>query len=87
MRALLIKTGTPQNNQWNSNHIGPLPNVRNAIEELQRRLQLPTDYPLWDIAKLYMAGDKVSWKNKKWIAISNNQGWEPGNLEFWREIL
>ncbi len=39
MRSLLIETGTPQRPGFINNHIGPLPNVRNAINTLQRRLQ------------------------------------------------
>ncbi|HGJ5900002.1 S8 family peptidase [Arsenophonus apicola] len=42
MRALLIKTGTPQNYFSNkkNGHIGPIPNVRNAINELKNILRL-----------------------------------------------
>ncbi|HGJ5856906.1 S8 family serine peptidase [Arsenophonus nasoniae] len=42
MRALLIETGTPQGFHQTSNrwlNIGPLPNVRRAINTLKRRLQ------------------------------------------------
>ncbi|HGJ5874148.1 MAG TPA: S8 family serine peptidase [Arsenophonus apicola] len=38
MRSLLIETGTPQRPGFINNHIGPLPNVRNAINVLQQGL-------------------------------------------------
>lgn len=34
-----METGTPQRPGFINNHIGPMPNVRNAIHALQRRLQ------------------------------------------------
>jgi len=37
MRKLLIETGAPQGNKVDG-HIGPLPNVRNAIEKLKRTI-------------------------------------------------
>ncbi|HGJ5877068.1 MAG TPA: hypothetical protein ACHBX0_12830 [Arsenophonus sp.] len=40
MRVLLIETGIPQNINvpGENKHIGPLPNICNAINELKRRL-------------------------------------------------
>lgn len=38
MRELLIKTGIPQRDPENG-HIGPIPNIRDAIEELKLRMR------------------------------------------------
>ncbi|MFS1563019.1 MAG: S8 family serine peptidase [Candidatus Arsenophonus phytopathogenicus] len=37
MRSLLIETGTPQRHGFINNYIGPLPNIRNAINALQQQ--------------------------------------------------
>lgn len=84
MRSLLIQTGTPQGT---GGHIGPLPNIRRAIEALN----VVQTYPQWVPTRTYVAGDRVSWNGSNWQSGWWNQGVEPGTQERgggfpWRRI-
>lgn len=74
MRKLLIETGTAQGT---GGHIGPLPNVKRAIEALA----VPNTYPLWEPNKAFVAGDRVSWNGSNWQAQWWSVGVQPGTPE------
>lgn len=74
MRSLLIATGRPQGT---GGHIGPLPNIRAAIESLS----MPSTYPQWQSNRDYTTGDRVSWNGANWQARWWNRNVQPGTRE------
>ncbi|WGL99855.1 S8 family serine peptidase (plasmid) [Arsenophonus sp. aPb] len=56
-------------------------------DSINHNFMVFNEFPLWERNGHYRKGAKVSWKNKKWVAISNNRGWEPGDDSgYWREV-
>lgn len=39
-----------------------------------------------DSTNPYMRGDKVSYNGKTWISTIDNNVWEPGTVEYWKEV-
>ena len=39
-----------------------------------------------DSTNPYMRGDKVNYKGKTWISTIDNNVWEPGTVEYWKEV-
>lgn len=48
------------------------------------------EYPSWSqpagAHDAYSAGDKVSHDGKHWISTIDNNVWEPGTVEYWKEV-
>ena len=76
MRSLLIQTGTPQGN---GGHIGPLPNIRRAIEALQGSSDIPAPWSPGAIR--YEVDDLVTHNGYIWkctYAHISQTVWAPG---------
>ncbi|NXZ90053.1 S8 family serine peptidase [Serratia fonticola] len=76
MRDLLIKTGT---RQGSGGHIGPLPNIRMAIEALQSCGDKPVRWSPNSVH--YEVDDLVEHNERKYICTQahvSNSGWAPG---------
>ena len=39
-----------------------------------------------DSTNPYMRGDRVSYNGKTWISTIDNNVWEPGTVEYWKEV-
>lgn len=39
-----------------------------------------------DSTNPYMRGDKVNYNGKTWISTIDNNVWEPGTVEYWKEV-
>ncbi len=39
-----------------------------------------------DSTNPYMAGDKVTHNGKMWVSTIDNNVWEPGTVEYWKEV-
>ncbi|MFW5402336.1 S8 family serine peptidase, partial [Yersinia sp. 1252 StPb PI] len=88
MRSLLIQTGTPQGS---GGHIGPLPNIRRAIEVLKGGV-VETPAPWSPNGVRYELGDLVSHNSYIWKCIyanTSNAGWAPGapGVYLWSRVV
>ena len=48
-----------------------------------------TVVPEWeqpDSTNAYSAGDKVTHNGKTWVSTIDNNVWEPGTVEYWKEV-
>ena len=78
--GVLYKCITAHTSQesWKPN-LSPALWVRVSIEE----------YPEWiqpsGSTDAYQSGDKVTHGGKKWVSTIDNNVWEPGTVEYWKE--
>lgn len=78
--TVLYKCITAHTSQesWKPN-LSPALWVRVSIEE----------YPEWiqpsGSTDAYQSGDKVTHGGKKWVSTIDNNVWEPGTVEYWKE--
>lgn len=62
-----------------------------AAVSLYAKVLIPdeTVIPEWvqpDSTNPYMKGDKVTHNGKTWVSTIDNNVWEPGTVEYWKEV-